>query len=69
MQISIALKNYLNTHGIKQTFVAEQCGWSKQKVNCIVSGRQRITAEDMRIICDSLGLPYDYFFNVARDTE
>lgn len=69
MQISVALKEYLTAHGIKQTFVAEKCGWSKQKINCIVSGRQRMTAEDMRIVCDSLNLPYDYFYNAATSQD
>lgn len=68
MQFSTALKEYLTAHGIKQTFVAEKCGWSKQKINCIVSGRQRMTAEDMRIICNSLNLPYDYFYNAVQDS-
>ena len=59
MSVSIAIKDYLIAHGIKQSFVAEKCGWSKQKTNCIVNGKQKIT------VCDAVGVPYDYFFTVA----
>ena len=65
MSVSIAIKDYLITHGIKQSFVAEKCGWSKQKTNCIVNGKQKITADEMRTVCDAVGVPYDYFFTVA----
>jgi len=66
MLISFAIKDYLTTHGIKQVFVAEKCGWSKQKTNCIINGRQKMTAEDMRSICEAIGVPYDYFYNVTN---
>ena len=65
MLVSLAIKDYLTAHGIKQSFVAEKCGWSKQKTNCIVNGKQKITADEMRTVCDAVGVPYDYFFIAA----
>ena len=65
MLVSLAIKDYLTAHGKKQSFVAEKCGWSKQKTNCIVNGKQKITADEMRTVCDAVGVPYDYFFTAA----
>ena len=59
MTIAQSLHDYLLSHGIKQTFVAEKCGWSKQKVNCIVSGKQKLSAEDFSLICKVIGAPYE----------
>lgn len=61
MTIAQALRNYLISHGIKQTFIAEKCGWSKQKVNCIVSGKQKMSAEDFANICKVIDAPYELF--------
>lgn len=68
MTLNLAIKDYLTAHGIKQSFIAEKCGWSKQKTNCIVNGKQKMTAEDLRIICEAIGVPYDYFFNSTQDS-
>lgn len=69
MQLSLAVKDYLTTHGIKQTFIADKCGWSKQKVNCVLNGKQRMTAEDMSDICEAIGLPYGYFYNAVANVQ
>lgn len=62
MGIEMAIREYLIGHGIKQSFVAEKCGWSKQKTNSIATGKQKITAEEYGRLCDAVGVPYDYFF-------
>lgn len=63
MKLSVAqsIQVYLKDHGIKQTFIAEKCGWSKQKTSCIISGRSKMAADDFLAICDVIGVPYDYF--------
>ena len=33
MSVASAIREYLKSHGIKQSFVAEKCGWSRQKQN------------------------------------
>lgn len=70
MTIAQSLHDYLLSHGIKQTFVAEKCGWSKQKVNCIVSGKQKLSAEDFSLICKVIGAPYELFLGdpAAQDS-
>lgn len=39
MSIETSIRDYLNAHGIKQTFISEKCGWTKQKTNSIVNGK------------------------------
>lgn len=63
MDISNHIREYLGTHGVKQVFLADKCGWSKQKTNTIVCGKRKITADELASICDALNLPYDYFYN------
>lgn len=65
MNIASSIREYLNAHGIRQTFVAERCGWSRQKINAIMCSKQRITADEYAAICDALEVPYDYFYNAA----
>lgn len=65
MQIELAIREYLISHGITQAFVAQKCGWSRQRANAIFTGNQKLSFEDGLKVCDALGLPYDYFFNVS----
>ena len=58
MDISNHIREYLGTHGVKQVFLADKCGWSKQKTNTIVCGKRKITADELASICDALNLPY-----------
>ncbi len=63
--VETAIRNYLVSHGIKQSFVAEKCGWTKQKVSAIARGKKRILADDYGALCEAIGVPYDYFYSVA----
>lgn len=65
MSIEQAIREYLENHGIKQVFLAEQCGWAKQRMNAILTGKQKISADDYGAICEVVGVPYDYFYNVV----
>lgn len=65
LNVAQAIRGYLVSHGIRQTFVAEKCGWPKQKVNAIVCGKKKMTADEMAIICNAIGVPYDFFYNIA----
>lgn len=65
MSIELAIRKYLKDHGIKQSFVAEKCGWSKQKTHTIISGKQKISAEEYGRLCDAVEVPYDYFYRAV----
>lgn len=70
MSIADAIRSYLRSHGIKQTFIAERCGWSKQKVNSIILGKRKMTAEEFSDICKAIGAPYELFLGgtAAQDS-
>ena len=69
MNIALAIQEYIRKNKIKQTEIAEKCGWSKQKTSVIIRGQQKMAAEDMAAICDALEVPYDYFYNLASDQD
>ncbi len=70
MGLEQEIRRYLDNHGIKQAFVAERCGWAKQRLSAILTGKQKISADDYSAICDAVGVPYDYFYNaVARGQD
>lgn len=62
MSIAESVRSYIKERGIKQNFIAEKCGWSKQKTSSIVRGKKKMTAEELANICDAVGVPYDYFY-------
>lgn len=69
MNIELSIRKYLIGHGIKQSFVAEKCGWTRQKTNAIAMGKKKITANEYGELCEAIGVPYDYFFTAdAQDS-
>lgn len=69
MTIEKTIRCYLIDHGIKQSFVAEKCGWSRQKTNSIVCGKRKITADEYGDLCDALNLPYEHFYNSSNNAQ
>lgn len=67
MSIALAVRDYLSEHGIKQSFVADKCGWSRQKMNCMINGKAKMTADDFQEICKAVGAPYEIFLNTSQD--
>lgn len=63
--IADAIGKYLTANGIKQTYIAECCGWSKQKTSAIIRGKSKMLADDYASICDALGVPYDTFYKTV----
>lgn len=53
--------DYIVQNGIKQTVIADKCGWTKQKLHCLLHGKNRITVEDYEAICEVLSVPFDFF--------
>lgn len=63
MKLHEKLNRYINTHGIKQTFVAEKTGISVKTLNAILLGRQRLMADMFEDICrKGLEIEPEYFF-------
>lgn len=69
MNVEKAIKEYLVSNGIKQTSVAERCSWTKQRLNAILTGKQKINVDDYGAICEAVGVPYDFFYNAAAEAQ
>lgn len=69
MAMELLIRKYLEDHGIKQTFISDRCGWTKQKTHAIVTGKRKITADEYGEVCDAVGVPYDFFFNEAASAR
>lgn len=41
----LIIREYLKGHGITQAFVAQKCGWSRQRTNAILTGERRDLVE------------------------
>ncbi len=49
------ISDYLINNGIKQTFVSQKTGISKQTLNAKLKGVSKLTSEDIELICGALG--------------
>lgn len=57
----------LQEKNISQAELANELGWSRQKMNKILHGRRNITASDLIIIADALGVSIEGL--VTEDVE
>lgn len=59
--VNVRIKNYLETNGISQTFVANKIGMSIRSFNALVNGHTKCTAEVLIAITSALNLPAEFF--------
>lgn len=57
----LILKDYLNSHGIKQSFVADKMGISDSNFSAHMNGRLRFTADFAIAVSRALGVSVDIF--------
>lgn len=55
------VKQYLEDHGIRQSFVAEKCNISLSTFNSMLNGKRKMYAEDLRLICLTLNVSPELF--------
>lgn len=63
-----AIKEYLDSSGLKQKVVAERAGLDSNKFCLILQGKRRLEASEYANICKTVGVPMDKFLQ-ARDTD
>lgn len=51
MNAAIKLKTYIKDNGLKLGYVAEKSGIDPKKFSRIINGQQRLTVEELEIIC------------------
>lgn len=56
------IKNYLNSHGIKQAFIVQNTDLNANQVSDICIKDRKVDAIEYYQICKALELPLDYFF-------
>jgi transcriptional regulator with XRE-family HTH domain len=61
--LSKLIKQYIDSHGVTQTFIAKKTGIDVRKINAMLNGNRQIIAEEYLEICDALSVPYDMFKN------
>ncbi len=66
MTIQSKILDYLIERGIKQVTVAEKCGWTKVKLNNMLHEKQSMSIEAYGLICNALGVPYDFFYQKPK---
>lgn len=59
--IGARIKDYLNTNGIKQSFLAEKSGITVARISDICNKRTKVGAVEYAKICKALGLPLGTF--------
>lgn len=63
MSIEKNLKEYIESHGLKQTFIADKAGIDIKILNAILNERTKLTAERLKIISDVLGVNPNIFLD------
>lgn len=59
--VGTKIKEYLQTNGIKQTFLADKTGLSDSQVSEICNKDRRIDCIEYYKICKALNVPLEYF--------
>lgn len=63
------IADYLESKGIKQTFICEKTGMTPQALGAALKRERKIDIDEYIAICDALDLPYDYFIKKAMNTQ
>lgn len=61
------IRAYLESHGIKQTFLAEKTGLAYSVISDICIKGRKVEVTEYNKICKALGVPLDYFFEDEAD--
>ena len=62
------VKQYLEDHGIRQSFVAEKCNFSLSTFNLMLNGKRKMYAEDLRLICYALNVSPEVFIEYQTES-
>lgn len=61
MDIGIRIRNYLETHGIKQAWLSKNTHIPQSKLNLSLNGKRKLSFEEYQTICWALGVGVDMF--------
>lgn len=63
MDIGFRIRDYMESHGIKQTWLSEKAHIPMPKLNLSLSGKRKLTFEEYQTICWALGVGVDTFLS------
>lgn len=67
--LNVEIRKFMDSRGIKQSFLKERLGMTASTVNALLKGNRGISAEEYFKICDALDVPLDYFNTAATVGE
>ena len=63
MDVAQRIKEYIESNGLKQTFVAEKSGIDIATLNAILNGKIRLTVDRLKLICEALDVKPEFFLD------
>lgn len=66
MSIREALKDYIESLGIKKSFISEKTGIPESAISRILNGNIRLTADAFAAICDAIGVQMDAIVELSK---
>lgn len=63
------VRQYIDEHGIRQSFVAKKCNISTTTFNAMMNGKRKMYADDLRDICYALQVSPETFVEYQDNTE
>ena len=66
MHVYEKVREYITSHGIKQTVIARKCGISTATFNAILNGKRTMYADDLRAICFALDVSPELFIEFKK---
>ena len=61
MDVGIRIRDYLETKGIKQTWLSEKTHIAMPKLNLSLSGKRKLSFDEYQTICWALGVGVSTF--------
>lgn len=65
----VGVLNSIKRKGIKQTYVADKAGYTRQELNDMLNGRRLIKARDVLKLSLALGVTADDIYKAGKDSE
>lgn len=63
MRVYQKVRNYIDSHGLKQYVIARNSGIPNNTFNAIMNGKRTMYADDLRMICLALNVSPELFID------
>ena len=69
MKVYEKVRAYINENGFRQLSIAQKAGISEVTFDAIITGKQKMYAEDLRAICVALNVSPELFIDVKNENK